>query len=399
MKKVLIPIRVCMILILLTGCWNRRELNDLAINSALGIDKSGDQYLLSAQVINPGQISPGRGGGGGNYAPVTTYRTKEMTIFNALRKMSRQTPRKLYQGHMRMLIIGEDVAREGIAEVVDFIERDHEFRSNFFIVVAKGTRAEKILSTLTHIEKNPAEKMFRSLEMSAKAWAPTVEVRLDQLVSELISPGKNPVLTAIQLNGDIEEGMTVDKLESVPPPSILQYGGSAVFKKDVLVGWFNENESKGYNYAMGNVRSTTGFVRDPRGGKILGEVIRTKARIETRVQNGNPKGSVFVEVTANIGEAMGNIDITDPKTIDWFENESEEKIGSLIQSSIAKAKKWKTDVFGFGEALQRSNPDYWAGVEKDWDQTFAKLPVEVQVDFRIKQIGTANQPILKRLKE
>lgn len=397
MNKYRISILVFITFFILTGCWNRRELNDLAINSALGIDKSGDQYLLSAQVISPGQISHVTSGGG-NEAPVTTFRTTEMTLFNALRKMTIQTPRKLYQGHMRLLVIGEDVAKEGISKVVDFIERDHEFRSNFYIVVAKGIQAEKILDTVTHIEKNPAEKIFKSLEMSAKAWAPTAEVQLDELVSDLLSPGKNPVLTAIELKGNYEEGTTVKKLESVPPPNMLQFAGSAVFKKDVLVGWFDEDESKGYNYALGNVKSTTGFVQDPKGGKIVGEVIRTKAKIETQVQNGKPKGDVFVEITANVAEANSNIDLTDPKNIDWFEKKSQEKISSTIHNSVAKAKTWKTDVFGFGQALQRANPQYWVRVEKDWDQKFAELPVNIHVKLHVKQIGTINQPILKKIK-
>ncbi|SDN66931.1 spore germination protein KC [Paenibacillus sp. yr247] len=64
-------IRKSMILFLLTtmvllsaGCWNRRELNELAIAGAIGIDKAGNQIRLSVQVMNPGEIAVKKGGGG-----------------------------------------------------------------------------------------------------------------------------------------------------------------------------------------------------------------------------------------------------------------------------------------------------------------------------------------------
>lgn len=36
-----------------TGCWNRNELNELSIVLALGVDKVGDEYEISAQYIDP----------------------------------------------------------------------------------------------------------------------------------------------------------------------------------------------------------------------------------------------------------------------------------------------------------------------------------------------------------
>jgi spore germination protein KC len=39
--------------IFVTGCWSRHELNDLAIAVGIGIDKTGDQYQVSAQVVYP----------------------------------------------------------------------------------------------------------------------------------------------------------------------------------------------------------------------------------------------------------------------------------------------------------------------------------------------------------
>ena len=56
---------------LLTGCWNRRELNEIAIAVGLGLDTDGDGYLVSVQVVNPGEVANGKGGG---QSPATLYK-------------------------------------------------------------------------------------------------------------------------------------------------------------------------------------------------------------------------------------------------------------------------------------------------------------------------------------
>lgn len=46
---------ICMgiMTMILTGCWNRRELNELAVVLAVGIDSADGQYEVSVQVAEP----------------------------------------------------------------------------------------------------------------------------------------------------------------------------------------------------------------------------------------------------------------------------------------------------------------------------------------------------------
>lgn len=66
-------IMLIVFLLLTTGCWNGRELNELAITLAIGLDRTMDgQYLVTAQVANPGEVATGKGGGGTS-SPVIIY--------------------------------------------------------------------------------------------------------------------------------------------------------------------------------------------------------------------------------------------------------------------------------------------------------------------------------------
>ncbi|BAU26706.1 spore germination protein KC [Aneurinibacillus soli] len=401
MKRTIIVLSSLLIIVMvITGCWNRRELNELAIGVAIGVDKRKDSYVLYVQVVNPGVIAQKGGGGGPMYTPVTTYEMTGKSIFEAFRRMTTIVPRKIYFSHLRIVVISEQVAREGIRNTLDFFSRDHEMRSDFYIAVAKNTKVQQILTSFTAIEKLPAAKLFSSLQVSEKAWAPTVGVHLDDLLSSLVSSGKAAVLQAVELKGEKPVAKTMENIGRIYTPAYLRYTSIGVFKKDKLVGWLNGNESKGYNYIMGKVKSTVGYVPCAKGGRVTNEVIRTKTDMKGKVENGKPEIEIVVFIEENIGEVQCNIDLSKPKTIREIEKKGEKKTKELIESAIKAAqKKYKSDIFGFGEAIHRADPKLWKQLEKNWDEEFSNLAVHVKADVKVRRTGTTGNSFINQLEK
>ncbi|MDQ6420224.1 Ger(x)C family spore germination protein [Paenibacillus sp. LHD-117] len=397
-RKWLLPLLLVVMLALVTGCWNRRELNTLGIAVGVGIDKAGDQFEVSAQVVDPDEVASKQGGGG--RSPVVLYDARGASIFEAMRKMTKQSPRKIYLSHVRILVIGESLAREGIADVLDFLSRDHELRTDFFIIVAKHTKAKNILNVMTPMEKIPAVSLFNSLESSEKAWAPTRNTNLNELMSDLTSEGKQAILTGIELKGDKEAAGNKKNVEEIDSSGRLQYTGLAAFKGDKLVGWLSELESKTYNYLTGHVKSTVGILKCPNGGSIALEVIRSKQTIKGKLENGKPSIDVKLRIEANVAEVACRIDLTKTPTIEEIEQLANQRLQSFIEASVKKIqKKYKADIFGFGQAIHRSEPKLWKQIGKEWDAYFAKLPVNVKVDVNIRRLGTVNNSFIQEMKE
>jgi len=386
------------LLLLLTGCWNRRELNDLGIAVGLGLDKVGKQYQVSAQVVDPAEVAAKKGASA--RTPVILFRASGNTIAEALRKLTTESPRRIYVAHLRMLVIGESLAREGMGKALDFLSRDQELRTDFFIVVAKGTRAENTLKILTSLEDIPAVKLFSSLQTSEENWAPTLAVTLDELITDLVSEGKHPVLTSLELKGNKEAGQTRKNVEVLKPLVRLEYTGLAVFKKDKLIGWLSPEESKGYNFLVDNVNTTIGHLTCPDGGKLGVEVIRAKTIRKGQVKNGKPQINVEVRIEQNVGEVACKIDLTKPKTIYELEKKSEQRVTGIIENAIKKVQKtYKVDIFGFGKAIYRADPAAWQKLKKNWDKTFVNLPVNVKVDVKIRRLGTVSNSFLNEMKK
>lgn len=400
-RKVLLLLVLIVSLVPVAGCWSRRELNDLAIAVAMGVDKSGDQYLVTAQIVNPGEVAAKRGGGGNS--PVATYTSTGDTLFEAIRKMTTKSPRKIYAAHLRLFVIGEELAKkEGVGKVLDLLSRDQELRTDYFVIVTKGTTATHVLKILSiPLEKIPANKMFQSLETSEKAWAVTSAYTLDELISDLVSEGKNPLLPGLEIIGDPQRGQTKENMEMPSPPAVLHLTGMAAFKKDKLIGWLNDTESKGTNYLNDKVESTIVLVPCSKKGSVSLELIRSKTKVKGNVKNGKPEVDVTVRTEANVAEVeCGNLDLTKTKTIYDLETKTEQKMKETIKAALNKAqKKYKSDLFGFGEAIHRANPWYWKKVKKEWDKEFVDLAVNVQVEVKIRRTGTVGNSFLKEVKE
>ncbi|SMO72129.1 Ger(x)C family spore germination protein [Melghirimyces algeriensis] len=396
MRRKWMAIFICFLLVVTpTGCWSRRELDTLGLATGAGIDQTENGYRVSVQVVNPEQIAET----GGQGPPVTTLQTEADTLFECLRKLTIKSPRKAYFSHFRMIVISEEVSRKGVRDILDFFSRDHETRTDFFIVIAKKTPALDVLSHFTHIQKIPSQKLFDSLTTSQEAWAPTVGVQLDQLITDIVSEGKEPVLTGVYVQGKNEIGNKEENIRRIHPPALLAYTPLGVLKKDRLVGWLNERESIGYNYALNNVKNTVGDVPCPKGGKLVIEVVRSKGDIRGSVENGVPHGKINIQVEGNIGEVSCQIDLNDAQTYYELEKRAEQRIKKYVLSSIKKSKQLQSDIFGFGDAIYRDNPRYWKKIKKDWDQRYPQLKVDVQVDVKLQGSGTVGNSFIQKMEK
>ncbi|MFK7691837.1 Ger(x)C family spore germination protein [Paenibacillus sp. HJGM_3] len=379
----------CLILVslMLAGCWDRRELNEIAIAVGMGLDKDGAQVRISSQLVNPGEVASTRNARGYS-TPVTVYSATEATTLEALKKLTTMSPRQIFSSHLRVLVIGEELARQGIADILDGLSRMNEFRTDFFILVARNNSAMSILETLTPSEKIPANGLYTMLNTSAKTWAPTVKMTLDKVMSDISNPTKDSVLSGIRIIGNESAGHSKSNLERTHPAARLQNSGLALFKKGRLIDWMNEEESKGYNYIRGNVKRTAGHLTCPEGGTVGVEVIRTKSKVKGKVRNGKPQISVDLFVEQDIGEVKCKLDLSKEETIRQLEKISVQKLKDILEAAIRKAQKNKADIFGFGEAIEDADPRTWLRIKDDWDRYFGELDVTVHVDAPIRRTGT-----------
>ncbi|WP_342478293.1 Ger(x)C family spore germination protein [Paenibacillus sp. FSL H7-0350] len=401
MAKVLAAcIPLLLLPMLLSGCWERKELNELAFVLGLGLDKAEDGYKVSMQVVIPSSIiSQSAGGSGGSGVPVVLYTFKVKTIYESLRKFNLVSSRSPYMGHIRVLVVGEELAREGLAETLDVLKRSREPRMDFYVMVARKTTAENVLKVLTPLDRLPANKLFNSLDKSYQISSKTVAVTVDDFIEDLIYEGTNPVLTGVELLGDPEAGGDKANVERTNPDARLHYKSVAIFRRDKLIGWMDDVVTVGYNYVIDNVTKNTGYFKDKNGSLVVMEALTTTTKRKVKFIDGKPHIYLSVEALCNVQEIEGPDKIDTESKIHELELKTQERIVQRMEAAVKNiTERYNADVFGFGQLIYRKSPKIWSSVKEN-DEYLKSLPVHYKAAVTINRIGTIDNSFIDEIKE
>ncbi len=390
MKKLLLVL-IILANMLLGGCLSEGELTDIGIAVSVGIDKSEDGYLVTYQVMNPKSISSKAP----NEAPILLYSESGKDLFQIKRKITEQSPRKMYHSHLRTVVLGEDIAREGIKDILDFFVRGHEYRTDFYFLIAKGTTAKNILKVITPLESVSQMEVYHAIERSEEVWAPTKTIRIFELVNKINSDGDNPVMMGVEILNPNDKSNSNENL-MLSNAARLSITSLGAFKKDKLIGWLTEQESSGYNNTIGKVESTGSYVEYEQN-RISIEAIEAEAKRKAYILNGEPAINVEISWVYDIAAITGDLDITDEDVIEKINDKVKEKLLMLCNSAVKRAKEdFESDIFGFGEDIHRAYPKLWRKIKNDWNKQFTKLPVSFNVEPKVNNLGSSTKSIFSK---
>ncbi|MGM0881630.1 MAG: Ger(x)C family spore germination protein [Bacillota bacterium] len=400
--SILIVLFLC-IMPLLTGCWNRRELKDLSIVTAMGVDKvpETNKYKVSFQIVNPGTVATGVVAGGGSQiaTPVTVYTGTGNNLFGAIRKASQKVPRQLFFAHLQLLVIGESLAKQGIQDLFDFFERSHEIRLTTMVLVARGSEAESIVRVLTPLEKIPANDIAGKMKSTSKIWSENIKVELDDVIKPLISAGE-PIISGVKIVGDPAVGNKSSNMRQTNLPTRVDITGIALFKNGKLKRWLNGDEGRGALWIRNKMKSTVVDLDCKDKKDAIGiEIVRSHTKVNVKVQNGKPVFDIHIREEGNVSEARCPLDLSKGEEITKLEKQWALETKKEVRKAVKTAQSEESDIFGFGEAVNRENPKAWKKMKKEWGKTFAKSKVDVKVDAFIRRSGMRIKPYLSEQEE
>ncbi len=387
---------------LLTSCWSKKELTDLALVSALGIDKTKDgKYLLSFQILNPGTVAGSlQGGGGGTESPpVTVYKATGDNLTEASRRASGHVSRRLYYAHTNLVVIGEKMAREeGVEKLIDGLDRDPEFRTTATFVIANGSSAADLVETLTPVDKIPSDKINKTLEITEKRWGHNIKSSLKDVMVNLKSPGKGTLVSGFKLIGNVENSKQLTNLQQSAPKSTLRSDGIAVLKDGKLIDWLYGDKARGTVWVINKIHGTD-FNIDWNGQKeaIAYQTVRQKTKISTHIKNGIPTLFVHSRVEGDISELDVPVELSNPTEVVKIQKALAKQIESDIDKAIQSGQRHGVDYFGFGSDMYRNHPQEWKKIGNRWNsEYFPKATVKVSVEAYVRRTGLRNKSFLSK---
>lgn len=181
--------------------------------------------------------------------------------------------------------------------------------------------------------------------------------------------------------------------------------GTALFKKDRLIGWMDERETRGLVWlrqAMKTGVATVNIPMDKGNGLASLQLVKAKTRITPAFKGNELYMEVKIEADYDLYENSSKMNVGDPKSVEWVETELEKEIQERVRLAVDNVQtEFKSDVFGFGRAVHRKHPKEWENQYKEqWEKKFPELEVAVTVDAeKIDRVGLSNKSLIWGEKE
>lgn len=366
-------------LVFLSGCWNRVEINDIAIVTAIGLDLVKDDKLrLTLQVAVPSKLVTGGTGGSGGKSTIVISETGA-TVSEAYRNIQGKLSRRIFFSQSRILLIGEDLAKKGVFHIIDFHTRYSEPRINSFIMFTKG-KASKIINSMPKFENISAEETRELAKMGVG-----VKVYVRDFLNMLLTDGLEPFASQFTL-----EPLEVYTKKKSGETQALN--GIAVFKGDKLAGWMEEEETRGLLWLRNEIKDGVISVKIPNekdGGRISMDIVRAETKMVPILKGGEIKVEVDVVTELSVIENNSKLNLTETKAIEEVQKYAEEEIRNRVELVIEKAQKeFGSDIFGFGQSVYKKYPKVWnTHYKENWEKEFAQTKVTIHSKAFVRRIG------------
>lgn len=382
-NKLIILILFILTITLTSGCSNYRELNNLAIITGVAIDKSDDKYELSFLIANSPKAQTSSKEG---EATTTVFSGKGDTLIEAANLIDNKSPKQLYYGHINVVVISEEVAREGFLKIADWLLRNPETRKQFYLIQAKDTKAKNILKIVEPLESFPSQSIASLIESNITAQSISSSIKYSPFIEKILDKGFDPMLPSISIEGKVKKGSTEKNTEKTEPETYLKLDDTAIFREDKLVGYINKKESQAVNLLTDNATEIR-YEFKYNGNNLV--FISNKVNNKTKVKDFN---SIDVKVQGNgyLGEVDGKISLQKPSTVEKIEKELNKSIKKQLEKTLTKVKdEYKSDILGYGNKIYVKYPKQWDKIENRWnDKYLQKLKVNIDVDMTIESAGS-----------
>lgn len=382
--------------LLLGGCWDRTELEDQGQVVAMALD-AGENGGVKVTLM----LALAQSLGAVNRSPSTPLAAEYMstegaTINQAVHILNGVSTRRLGLKHLRAVLVGEELSRQGLEPLVMELQRSPEARETLLLAQTRGS-AHTVLKALHPVgEVNPA-RMIEGLIMQAKYFHLAPPVRLQHYVSRLGETGVDPILPVLALNQNWGEGSSTLPTRSALPGELNQtssspvdYVGTAVFRRDRLAGLLTVDETQMLLALRGEMGKAYMTFPDP---LVPGKPVTLRFHQENLPRHrvsfagGRPQwqGHILFE-----GEALalpGGVDYTQPRAREGLERAAAGAAEETIRTLMVKLKGWGADPVGIGLKFRRKFLSLAQWNAYGWSERVPGLMVDVSVEMRIRRYG------------
>lgn len=143
----------------LTGCYDKKEIDDYAYVVAIGVDKKDDEkYKFTVSVANPNVIGEAKEKAEGALSNITVEATD---FFSAVEIANYNLSKKVNLSHTKLIVFSKSLAQKGLKPFCDSFVRELKIRPATLVAISED--ASSYLENLKPILEINPEKYFKEI--------------------------------------------------------------------------------------------------------------------------------------------------------------------------------------------------------------------------------------------
>ncbi|MNC24147.1 hypothetical protein D3C75_721910 [compost metagenome] len=120
-------------------------------------------------------------------------------------------------------------------------------------------------------------------------------------------------------------------------------------------------------------------------------VTNSKTKVSIQQSEGKFNVTAHIEVDGWLNETGSAANLLEPETIRKMEKSVQNEVVSMSKKAWAAAKKANADVVGVSERIYRKYPKQWKQLEKNQEDVFKVVNLQVNAEVRMKKVGLSNK--------
>lgn len=361
----------------------RREISDMEIIIIAGLDKVGEQYMVTFIKRDKSSSAKGDGESQSGGSQVISMTANSYSV--ALRQLQTVTDKFTTASHIKYYIVGEETLRDDFEHVTDAIARSYQTRLNSKIYLAKGMTAKEFLEKASKLEFEVQEKLEN---MESNFWQNGSRVDTDILDFGHISfseTGEGLIdtlefyTTANEEKKDNMDTSVGGKEQQTKDEISFGYGGTAIISDCKIVGFLDKEQTTIANYILTKDSVNVITINDKQSF-IVFRIEDLNTSLDFTFDNKGLLNEIIinVEFKANYEETNATIPIFTTDMIEYFELKLNEQVANQIQQIINIEKEKGVDFLYIREKLELKHPYKYKENEKRFMELLRKSKIVVE---------------------
>ncbi|MEC0256094.1 Ger(x)C family spore germination protein [Paenibacillus lautus] len=367
-------ILVCIVSLLLSGCWDNKEVQDINYITAMGVDYKDDKYIIYVQMLDFATIAKQESSKPTEKAPIWVGRGTGTTLTEALIDLYTSSQQRISWGHVTALVLSESVLKpKQLSQVFDLTNRSQEIRYTKWIYGTQD-KMEDLFTVSPFFQLSPLHSLLHEPRESYIQFSFIRPIQFVNFIRLYREKAATVVLPSLHISAQ-------NWSENLKQHPILEVNGGFLIKNKELMGWLKRSDLLGIRWLASPQSHAAIIVRD--NDEAVGSIRLEKPQssIEVIRKPNDASYRIKLNIIGTVQNMYKKVGIKEMKRL------TEDTLRKELYNTFHKAALIHADPYELCLQLYRIDPKLWKKLEKEKKDIYDETSLEFDIDVNIRYWG------------